>query len=173
MSNTTHIPTLSEFFQVPLTSPKCFQSVDMFLTTLYQTERDAAHSGCTLPASRIFFRLITRTTNLRILRRLRQDRVHTPSRSSIETWGLIPFPAWPISQNLIAQFLGLALECRPLSSVPRSRRSHDSIHPFSLFPAARRLPLRCRVRAFGPRKRPGCDQSFPQRCFASPGPNGD
>src|SRR5713101_355972 len=80
MSNTTHIPTLSEFFQVPLTSPKCFQSVDMFLTTLYQTERDAAHPGCTLPASRIFFRLITRTTNLRILRRLRQgSRTHTIS----------------------------------------------------------------------------------------------
>jgi hypothetical protein len=68
ISKTTQIPTLSEFLQLPLTSPKCFQSVETFLTILYQADKDAAHSGCALLASRIFFRLITRTINLRILR---------------------------------------------------------------------------------------------------------
>src|SRR6516162_391889 len=59
MSKTTHVPTLSEFLQLCFKSAKCAQPA--LLVTLYQIDKDASHSGCSSLASRIFFRLITRT----------------------------------------------------------------------------------------------------------------
>ena len=62
MSKTTQLPTLSEFFQLCFTSRKCAQSA--LLATLYQANEDASHSGCSLLASRIFFRLMTPTRKI-------------------------------------------------------------------------------------------------------------
>jgi len=68
ISNTTKDPTTSEFLQLFRTSAKCFQSA--FFAILYRAFREALHSLCLAAACRIAFRLTTRMTDLRIMRKL-------------------------------------------------------------------------------------------------------